>query len=144
MKNPFCACVCLYTRVCTHMHIWIYEIVLFTCTVYKAIMNLNVLFYLPKKKFFSAAFPCRTVTWSSTGCLTASAKNAMTAVRNLPPSGGGTTVDFVGRSSVVDAAIRKSLENSWATQVGFICWAAEHSLCAQLCLDYCILESGIC
>jgi len=45
----------------------------------------------------------------------------MTAVRNSPPSGGGTIVDFVGRSFVVDAAIKKSLENSWATQVGLIC-----------------------
>lgn len=40
----------------------------------------------------------------------------MTVARNSPPSEGGTTVDFVGRSSVVDAAIRKSLENSWAIQ----------------------------
>lgn len=42
--------VCAYTKECAHTHIWIYEIVLFMCTVYKAIMNLNVLFYLQKKK----------------------------------------------------------------------------------------------
>ncbi|XP_041326413.1 major facilitator superfamily domain-containing protein 4A [Pyrgilauda ruficollis] len=52
----------------------------------------------------------------TTGCLTASAKNVTTVVRNSPLSEGGTTVDSVGRSFVVDAAIRKSLENSWVTQ----------------------------
>lgn len=90
------------------------------------------LFTRKKKKLLSAVFSCRTVTWSNTGCLTASAKNVMTVVRNSPLSGGGTTVGFVGKSFVVDAAIRKSLENSWATQVGFIYWETEQSLCVQL------------
>ena len=114
-KN-FCACgrVCA----CTNLKKWHYPLM---CTAYKAIINMNVLFFIYKKVFYVALL-CRTVTWSSTGCLTASAKSAMTVVRNSPPSVGGTTVDFVGRSSVVDAAIKKSLENSWATQVGCIHW----------------------
>lgn len=86
------------------------------------------LFTKKKKKLLSAVFSCRTVTWSNTGCLTASAKNVMTVVRNSPPSGGGTTVGFVGKSFVVDAAIRKSLENSWATQVGLFT-EKQNSLC---------------
>lgn len=104
------------------------------CTAYKAIINLNMLFYL-QKKFSCVALLCRTVTWSSTGCLTASAKSAMTVVRNSPPSVGGTTVDFVGRSSVVDAAIKKSLGNSWATQVARIysLRSRTFSVCSAVC-----------
>lgn len=133
------ACVCIQVCACTKVKKWYYSVM---CTACKAIINLNMLFYL-QKKFSCAALLCRTVTWSSTGCLTASAKSAMTVVRNSPPSVGGTTVDSVGRSSVVDAAIKKSLENSWATQVGSTHWEVEHCLCALLCLYYCVSDSDI-
>lgn len=122
--------VCVYTQ-SVHAQRWKSPLM---CTAYKAIINLNMLFYL-QKKFSCVALLCRTVTWSSTGCLTASAKSAMTVVRNSPPSVGGTTVDFVGRSSVVDAAIKKSLGNSWATQVARIysLRSRTFSVCSAVC-----------
>lgn len=59
----------------------------------------------------------RTVTWSSTGCQTASVKNVMTAMKSSPLSAAATIADCVVRFSAAAAATRKSLESSWVTQV---------------------------
>lgn len=62
----------------------------------------------------------RTVTWSSTGCQTASVKNVMTAMKSSPLSDAATIADCVVRFSAVAAATRKSLESSWVTQVSAV------------------------
>jgi len=62
--------------------------------------------------------PCRTATWSSTGCQTASAKSATTATRSSPPSAAATTAACAARSSAAAAATRRSPGSSWATRVG--------------------------
>lgn len=62
--------------------------------------------------------PSRTATLSSIGCQTASVRSATTATRSLPLSDVATTADSVVRSSAAAAATRRSLGNSWATQVG--------------------------
>lgn len=62
----------------------------------------------------------RTAISSNTGCLIASVKSVMTAMRSSQPSVAVTTAGCVDRSSVAAAATRRFLENSWVTQVNSI------------------------
>lgn len=70
------------------------------------------------KQFVLCHGPLRTATLSSIGCQTASVRSATTATRSSPLSDVATTADSVVRSSAAAAATRRSLGNSWATQVG--------------------------
>ena len=54
-----------------------------------------------------------TVISNSTGCRIVNAKSVMNVERNSPHSGADITAGYVGKSSVVVAAIRKYLANSW-------------------------------
>lgn len=70
----------------------------------------------------------RTVTWSSTGCRTASVKNVMTAMKSSQLSAAATIADCVVRFSAVAAATRKFPESSWVTQVRAVLGMSHKSL----------------
>lgn len=72
----------------------------------------------------------RTVISVSRGCLTVPVRSVMTAVVSSPPSCGGITVVYVGRSSVAGAVIRKYPVESLALKVR---WLHMFSILKKIC-----------